>query len=63
VRMTFPDRDDAFAALSASLGLGPDELERLRPSFDRLLASCNGGLTRVEISARYLLAVGRTPEG
>jgi hypothetical protein len=30
-------------------------------AFDRLLASCNNALGRVEIDARYLLGVGRRP--
>lgn len=61
VRMRFQDGDAAFGALSAWTALEPARLPALRPDFDRLLNSCNNIPGRVEIDARYLLALGRRP--
>jgi SAM-dependent methyltransferase len=48
------DHADAFAtALQAPASM--------RPQFDRLLASCNNAVERVEVDARYLLGTGRRP--
>jgi SAM-dependent methyltransferase len=54
VQLCDPDAD----ALAATLGAPPE----LRPHFDRLLASCNNAVDRVEIDARYLVGVGRRPQ-
>jgi len=59
LRLTFPDADAAFAAITASLPFPDSRLDELRPAFDRLLASCNDALDRVEIAGRYLLVRGR----
>ena len=60
LRLTFASPEEAFATLAGPLPLSTAELDRLRPDFDRLLASCNDSLDGVELSARYLLAIGRT---
>jgi SAM-dependent methyltransferase len=51
VQLHFADAD----ALAAALGIAP----QLRPHLDGLLASCNNAAGRVEVDARYLLAIGR----
>jgi SAM-dependent methyltransferase len=61
LRLSFDSTDAAFAALLRPHPLGPDQLAKLRPDFDRLLASCNNRPPEVEIDARYLVAVGRRP--
>ncbi len=61
VRLRFPDADAAFAALARPAPLDEAGRASLRPDFDRLLASCNEHPPRVELSARYLLALGRRP--
>lgn len=61
VRLAFSSPDDAFLALVRSYGPSADERASLRPGFDRLLASCNDRPPRVEIAARYVVAVGRRP--
>jgi len=59
VRLSFPDPDAAFTAISAGLPFPLSRLDELRPAFDRLLSSCNDALDRVEIAGRYLLVRGR----
>jgi len=54
VQLAFPDADAFFAALGAPAGV--------RPQLDRLLASCNNVVGRVEVDARYLVATGRVPQ-
>ena len=61
VRLCFPSSDEAFLALSRIHGPAAEEQAALRPGFDRLLASCNDHPRRVEIAARYVVAVGRRP--
>ncbi len=53
VQLSFPDAESLYAALGAPL--------HDRPALDRLLASCNNTVGRVEIDARYLIGVGRRP--
>ena len=53
VQLSFPDADTLYAALGAPM--------HERPALDRLLASCNNAIDRVEIDARYLVGVGRRP--
>jgi len=57
----FPDADSLFAALVRPTPLGEADRRLLRPDFDRLLASCNDSPPAAELSARYLVAVGRRP--
>jgi hypothetical protein len=59
VRLRYPDADAAFDALAVWSALGEAQLPRLRPAFDRLLASQNNSGSKVEIDARYLIASGR----
>ena len=59
IRLCFADPDSAFTAISAPLPFPESRLGELRLPFDRLLASCNDSLDRVEIAGRYLVAVGR----
>jgi hypothetical protein len=59
VRLSFPDPDAAFTAVSAGLPFPCSRLDELRPAFDRLLSSCNDALDGVEIAGRYLLLRGR----
>jgi len=63
VRMRFADADAAFAALVRAAPLDEAGRAALRPGFDRLLASCNESPPAVELSARYLVALGRKPAG
>lgn len=58
VRLSFPDPDAAFTAISAGLPFPFSRLDELRPAFDRLLSSCNDALDGVEIAGRYLLLRG-----
>jgi SAM-dependent methyltransferase len=51
VQLAFPDADTFYAVLGAPT--------QERPALDRLLASCNNAVGRVEIDARYLLGTGR----
>jgi SAM-dependent methyltransferase len=61
VTLRFADADAAFEALAGPAPLDEAGRDALRPDFDRLLASCNdSSSTAVELSARYLLAIGRT---
>jgi SAM-dependent methyltransferase len=53
VQLSYPDAETFYAALNAPA----DE----RRALDRLLASCNNAVDRVEIDARYLIGVGRRP--
>ena len=53
VQLSFPDDGTLYAVLGAP----PGE----RAVLDRLLASCNNAVDRVEIDARYLVAIGRRP--
>jgi hypothetical protein len=59
--LSFPSADHAFAALARAHPLDDDQLARLRPTFDRLLASCNNRPPGVQIDARYLVAIGVRP--
>jgi SAM-dependent methyltransferase len=59
VVLRFPDAAAAFDALTRPYSLDAATRDLLRPDFDRLLASCNDSPTGVEISARYLVALGR----
>ena len=61
LRLSWDTPDLAFAALSAPYGLDAEARAALRPDFDRLLASCNDRPPGVELSARYLIALGRRP--
>ena len=54
--LEFPDADAFFAALLRPLPIDP---VAARPHLDALLASCNNVPGRVEVSGRYLLALGR----
>lgn len=51
VQLSFPDAETFYAVLGAP---GHE-----RAALDRLLASCNNAVDRVEIDARYLIGVGR----
>jgi SAM-dependent methyltransferase len=53
VQFAFPDAESLYTVLGAPL--------HDRPALDRLLASCNNTVGRVEIDARYLIGVGRRP--
>jgi SAM-dependent methyltransferase len=53
VQLRFADADAFAAALQVPPGL--------RGECDRLLASCNNAVERVEVDARYLLGMGRRP--
>ena len=58
--LRFDSADAAFNALLRTQPLDTDEhREALRPGFERLLSSCNGGAPSVEIDAPYLVVVGR----
>jgi SAM-dependent methyltransferase len=57
--LRFDSGDDAFEALVRAQPGADEHRERIRPDFDRLLASCNTTLEGVEIDARYLVVVGR----
>ena len=61
VRLSFSSPDEAFLALVRTYGPAAEEQAALLPGFDRLLASCNDRPPRVEIAARYVVAVGRRP--
>jgi SAM-dependent methyltransferase len=61
LRLTWDTPNLAFEALSAPYGLDAEARAALRPDFDRLLASCNDRPPGVELSARYLIALGRRP--
>ena len=63
VVLRFPDADAAFEALVRPAPLDEAQRAALRPDFDRQLASCNERPPAVELSARYLVALGRRPEG
>jgi SAM-dependent methyltransferase len=56
LRFTFPDPDAFFAALLRPLPIDP---VAERPQLDALLASCNDVPGSVQVSGRYLLALGR----
>jgi SAM-dependent methyltransferase len=60
VQLRFDDADAFFAALLRPLDLDADQV---RPWLDRLLASCNNTPPRVEVDARYLVAIGRRVGG
>jgi SAM-dependent methyltransferase len=62
LRMTWSSPDEAFGSLVRPYALDGAAGEALRPSFDRLLASCNDRPPEVELSARYLIALGRRPD-
>lgn len=64
VALSFPDADAAFEALVRAAPLDEAGRETLRPDFDRLLAACNDHPPpAVEVSAGYLVAIGRRPAG
>lgn len=62
LRMTWSSPDDAYGSLVGPYALDGAAREALRPAFDRLLASCNDRPPEVELSARYLIALGRRPD-
>jgi SAM-dependent methyltransferase len=53
VQLSYPDAETFYAVLGA-----PDDR---RTALDRILASCNNAVGRVEIDARYLIGFGRRP--
>jgi SAM-dependent methyltransferase len=57
--LRFDSPDAAFETLLLAHPLDEQDREALRPRFERLLSSCNGGAPAVAIDARYLAAVGR----
>jgi SAM-dependent methyltransferase len=59
--LSFPSADAAFTALARAHPLDNDQRARLRPAFDRVLASCNNLPPSVQIDARYLVAIGVRP--
>jgi hypothetical protein len=59
VALRFPSPDSFFDALLRPLPLGPSDRDALRPRLERVLASCNNSPPEVEVSARYLIALGR----
>jgi SAM-dependent methyltransferase len=59
VPLRFPSPDSFFDALLRPLPLGPSDRDALRPRLERVLASCNNRPPEVEVSARYLIALGR----
>jgi len=59
VPLPFPSPDAFFDALLRPLPLGPSDRDALRPGLERVLASCNNRPPEVEVSARYLIALGR----
>lgn len=59
VRLAWASPDLSFEALAAPYALDAAGRAALRPAFDRLLASCNDRPSGVEVSARYLIALGR----
>jgi SAM-dependent methyltransferase len=59
--LTFPSADAAFSALALAHVLDDAQLARLRPAFERVLASCNNLPPQVQIDARYLIALGVRP--
>lgn len=61
LRLTWATADLAFEALAAPYALDDAGRAALRPAFDRLLSSCNDRPPGVELSARYLIALGRRP--
>ncbi len=62
VVLRFPDADAAFEALVRPAPLDEAQRAALRPDFYGLRASCNAAPPAVELSARYLVALGRRPE-
>jgi SAM-dependent methyltransferase len=61
VRLSFPDADAFFAALTRPTPLDAEGRAAIRPAFDHVLASCNNATDAVEVDARYLIALGRRP--
>jgi SAM-dependent methyltransferase len=61
LRMSWATPDLAFEALTAPYALDDAGRAALRPAFDLLLSSCNNRPPGVELSARYLIALGRKP--
>jgi SAM-dependent methyltransferase len=59
--LRFDSPDAAFEALLRPHPLDDQQRAKLRPGFDRLLASCNSRPPAVEVDARYLVAVVRVP--
>jgi SAM-dependent methyltransferase len=59
VPFRFPSPDSLFDALVRPLLLEPSDRDAVRPDLDRVLASCNNRPPEVEVSARYLIALGR----
>ena len=57
--LRFDSPEAAFETLLLAHPLDDQDREALRPRFERLLSSCNGGAPAVAIDARYLVAVGR----
>jgi SAM-dependent methyltransferase len=59
VPLRFPSPDSFFDALLRPLPLEPSDRDAMRPCLERVLASCNNRPPEVEVSARYLIALGR----
>lgn len=59
VPLRFPSPDAFFDALLRPLPLDRSERAALRVDLERVLASCNNRPPAVEVSARYLVALGR----
>ena len=57
--LRFDSPDAAFETLLLAHPLAEQDREALRPRFERLLSSCNGGAPAVAIDARYLVSIGR----
>jgi SAM-dependent methyltransferase len=61
VQLTFPDADSFFAALARPAPLDDDQRDELWEAFEAVLASCNNVPGGVDVSGRYLIAIGRRP--
>jgi SAM-dependent methyltransferase len=59
VPLRFPSSESFLDALLRPQPLEPRERAALRPDLERLLASCNNRPPEVDVSARYLVALGR----
>jgi SAM-dependent methyltransferase len=59
--LSFPSAEAAFASFALAHVLDDHQRARLRPAFDRVLASCNNLPPSVQIDARYLVAIGVRP--
>lgn len=59
VPLRFSSSEAFFDALLRPLPLGLPDREAVRPDLERVLASCNNRPHGVDVSARYLIALGR----